>query len=57
MDYRCEEQIWLTNVRYLWLSPHTSWALTFFIDIKVCTISRGIGVNIERKYVIQMRYA
>ena len=34
------EQIWLTNVKYLWLSLNTLWALVFYIDIHVCTIQK-----------------
>ena len=35
-----KEEIWLTNVKYLWVSLNTSWALVF-----MCTISKVIGIN------------
>ena len=43
------EQIWLINVKYLWLSPDTSWALVFCTDINMYTISKVISVNIEKE--------
>ena len=44
------EQIWLTNVKYLCLSPNISLAFVFCLDIHVCTIhvctiSKGFGIN------------
>ena len=41
-------QIWLTNVKYLWLSLNTLWALVFCTDI-VSTISEVIGIKGEKE--------
>ena len=43
-----KEQMWLTNVKYLWLSLNTSWVLVFCVDTHVCTISKVIGINKEK---------
>ena len=43
------EQIWLTDAKYLWLSLNSSWV--FCIDTCVYTISKVIGMNGENKYV------
>ena len=52
MDHRCEGKIWLTNVKYLWLLPNTSWTLVSCIDIHVCTVSKVI--SIKRNKVIYL---
>ena len=39
------EQIWLTNVKHLWLSLNTSWELVFCIDSLVCINSEVTGIN------------
>ena len=35
-----KDQIWLTNVKFLWLSLNTSKPLVFCIDTNVCRISK-----------------
>ena len=35
----------LTNVKYLWVSLNTSWALVFCLDTHVWTISKVTGIN------------
>ena len=40
-----QEQIWLINVKHLWLSLNTSWALVFCIDTHVCTTSKVIDIK------------
>ena len=47
--HRCDDQLWLTNVKYFWLSLYTSWALVFCIGTHVCTISKVIGINEEKE--------
>ena len=44
-----KEQIRLTNVKYLWLSPNTSWAVVFCIDIHMYAISKVICINKEKE--------
>ena len=40
-----KEQMWLTNVKHLWLSLDTSWPLVFCIDRHVCTRSKVVGIS------------
>ena len=42
-----EEKIWLTNLKYLWLSPNTSLTLVFSKNMHLCTISKIFGMNKE----------
>ena len=44
-----KEKIWLTNIKYLWLSLNTSWPLVFCIDTHLFTISNAIGINKENE--------
>ena len=44
-----KENVWLTNVKYLWLSLNTLWALAFCIDTHVYTISKVIGIYEEKE--------
>ena len=50
-----KEQIGLTDVKYLWLSLSTSWALVFSIDTHVYTISKDIGINKEKEIYLLNR--
>ena len=47
-DHRCEEQIWLPNVIYLWLSLNTFWSLVLCIDTHVHTIWEVINIRNEK---------
>ena len=52
-----KEQIQLTNVKYLCLSPNTLWALVFHVGMNVCTISKVIGINEEKEICLpKMEY-
>ena len=42
-------QIRSINVKYLWLSLNTSWALLFFIHTCICPISRITNVIKENE--------
>ena len=44
-----KQHIWLTNVKYLWLSLNTSCILIFCIDTHVCTVIKVIGINKEKE--------
>ena len=44
-----KEQIWLTIVKYLWLSLNNSWALVLNIDTHVYTIPNVIGISKEKE--------
>ena len=44
-----KEQLWLTKVSYVWLSPNTSQSLVFCIDAHGCAISTVIGIYKEKE--------
>ena len=44
-----KEQIWPTNLKYLWLSLNISWPFLISIDTYVCTISNVISINKEKE--------
>ena len=44
-----KEQIWLTNVEFLWLIFNTSWTLVFCTDIYECTVLKVIGQSDENE--------
>ena len=48
-----KQQVWLANVKYLWLSLITSWALVFCIDTDVFTISKGKEIFISNKEYVR----
>ena len=41
--------MWLSNVKCLWLSTNTSWALVFCIYTHVCIITNYIGTINENE--------
>ena len=42
-------------VKYLWLSFNTSWALVFYLDTHVHTLSKFIGINEEKEIFLPNR--
>ena len=51
----CKTDMVYKNVKYFWLSLNTSLALLFFIDTRVCTISKVIGINEEEEICLPNR--
>ena len=48
-----KEQVWPTNVKYLWLSLNSSWGLLFCIDACVSILSKVISINMEKEMSVK----